>query len=135
MVDAQKAAGVIREAFARGNFVWVIGNGGSAAMASHFAAELLGDGKPCVALVDSAAITAIANDHAYEEVFVWQLAAVARPGDVVVALTTSGNSENIRRAETHGRFVGVNWIESEVGPTQLAQEEHLRWLHRVWKAI
>ncbi|MDP8905244.1 MAG: SIS domain-containing protein [Chloroflexota bacterium] len=80
------------------------GNGGSAADAQHFAAELLGRFRrerraiPAIALTtDTSVLTAIANDYDYPDVYARQLTAIARPGDMVVGITTSGRSENVVR--------------------------------------
>ena len=84
-----------------GNKVLVCGNGGSAADAQHFSAEFTGryererPGLPAIALtVDTSALTAIANDYAYDLVFSKQVQALGRPGDLLMAISTSGNSGN-----------------------------------------
>ena len=94
----------IAAAFRNGNKVWWFGNGGSAADAQHLAAEFSGrflrerGGLPSEALtVNTSAITAIANDFGYDHVFARMVEALARPGDVVVGITTSGTSKNIVR--------------------------------------
>jgi D-sedoheptulose 7-phosphate isomerase len=81
------------------------GNGGSAADAQHFSAELLNrfemerPGLPAMALTtDSSTITSIANDYAYEDIFAKQVRALGRQNDVLLAISTSGNSENVNRA-------------------------------------
>ena len=81
------------------------GNGGSAGDAQHFSSELLNrfererPGLPAVALTtDSSTLTSIANDYAYEEVFAKQVRALGRDRDVLLAISTSGNSENVNRA-------------------------------------
>lgn len=81
------------------------GNGGSAAAAQHFSSELLNrfemerPGLPAMALTsDSSTLTSIANDYDYREVFAKQIQAIGRPGDVLLALSTSGNSRNITAA-------------------------------------
>jgi D-sedoheptulose 7-phosphate isomerase len=88
-----------------GNKVIFFGNGGSAQDAGHLAAELMGrfafdrPGLSAISLPDAtAAVTAIGNDYSYGEVFVRQILAAGRLGDVAVGLTTSGNSENVVRA-------------------------------------
>jgi D-sedoheptulose 7-phosphate isomerase len=88
-----------------GNKVIFFGNGGSAQDAGHLTAELMGrfgfdrPGLSAMSLPDAtAAMTAIGNDYSYSEVFTRQVLAAGRPGDVVVGLTTSGNSENVVRA-------------------------------------
>lgn len=81
------------------------GNGGSAADAQHFSAEMLNrfemerPGLPAIALTtDSSTLTSIANDYAYEEIFAKQISALGRGSDVLLAISTSGNSENVNRA-------------------------------------
>lgn len=81
------------------------GNGGSAGDAQHFSAELLNrfemerPGLPAMALTtDSSTLTSIANDYAYEDIFAKQIRALGRENDVVLAISTSGNSENVNRA-------------------------------------
>jgi len=100
-----QAAQVMAAALKAGRTVFAFGNGGSAADAQHFTAELVGRyererrGWPAVALsTDTSALTAIGNDYGFEQVFARQLAALGRPGDVAFAITTSGNSPNVLRA-------------------------------------
>lgn len=96
----------IAEAFARGGTLLVCGNGGSAADAQHLAAEVVGRfidraraGRPAIALTaDSAVVTAVANDFGYDEVFARQVRALARPGDVIVGISTSGEAASVIRA-------------------------------------
>lgn len=136
MVDATQAADIIRSAHFDGGSVFVIGNGGSAAQASHFAAELVADGYRCFALTDSAVITALANDYDYAAVFSLWLSSVARTGDVVLALTTSGKSKNILDAKMVAALKGLTFIQPPTGEnTQAVQEDHLRWLHQVWQSL
>jgi D-sedoheptulose 7-phosphate isomerase len=87
------------------NKLLIMGNGGSAADAQHFAAELVGRflrerrALPAVALTtDSSILTAVGNDYGFDEVFKRQVEALAVPGDVVIGISTSGNSENVCRA-------------------------------------
>lgn len=101
-----KSAGkAIVSALASGNKVLVFGNGGSSAEASHLAEELVGRYKktrkpfPAISLSsDAGTVTCISNDFGYEALFERQVEAFVRPGDIAVALTTSGKSENIVRA-------------------------------------
>ena len=90
---------------AAGNRIYLCGNGGSAADAQHIAAELIGrfvaDRKslPAVALTtDTSALTAIGNDYGYDQVFSRQVEGLCREGDVLIAISTSGNSTNILNA-------------------------------------
>ncbi|NIK86916.1 D-sedoheptulose 7-phosphate isomerase [Rhizomicrobium palustre] len=105
--------GVLKE----GNKVLLMGNGGSAADAQHIAAELTGRyvkervALPGIALtVDTSALTAIGNDYGYEQVFSRQLAALGRPGDVAICISTSGNSANVLRAIDVAKTVGIRTI-------------------------
>ncbi|OBB94334.1 SIS domain-containing protein [Mycobacterium sp. 852002-40037_SCH5390672] len=100
-----EVARVIISSLRAGGKVIFFGNGGSAQDAGHLAAELMGrfafdrPGLAAISLPDAtAAITAIGNDYSYDEVFARQVLAAGRPGDVVVGLTTSGNSPNVVRA-------------------------------------
>lgn len=93
------------ETLQRGNKVLTAGNGGSAAQALHLSEELIGrfarTRKPLAAIClcsDVTALTCIANDFGYEQVFARQIDALAKPGDTLVTLTTSGNSPNILKA-------------------------------------
>jgi D-sedoheptulose 7-phosphate isomerase len=99
------AVNLIYTSLAAGGQLLIAGNGGSAADAQHVAAELTGrfmrERQPFRALalhVNTSSLTAIGNDYGYEHVFARELAAHARPGDVFLAITTSGNSQNILRA-------------------------------------
>jgi D-sedoheptulose 7-phosphate isomerase len=94
--------------------VLVAGNGGSAAEAQHFAAELVGRFKreraPYAVLsltTDTALLTAVANDYGYTDVFARQVRALGQPGDLLVAFSTSGESENLVRAATAARRHGM----------------------------
>lgn len=102
--DIEKAADTISNCFRNGGRLYAFGNGGSAADAQHIVAEFTGrfrvnrDPLPAEALTtNSSAVTAIANDYAFEEIFARQVKALARPGDVVIAISTSGESKNVLR--------------------------------------
>src|SRR5947209_6329675 len=101
VATAEQAAEVIVRALQSGGKLVVFGNGGSAADAQHFAAELVGrfekdrPALPAIALTtDTSAITAIANDFSADQIFARQVEALVRPGDVVIGISTSGNSPN-----------------------------------------
>jgi len=100
-----------------GGKVLACGNGGSAADAQHFAAELVNrferERPPLAALslaADSSNLTSIANDYSYEQVFEKQLRALARPGDVLLAITTSGGSPNVVAAVHAARELGLRTV-------------------------
>jgi D-sedoheptulose 7-phosphate isomerase len=98
----ERAAILITDALVGGNKVLWCGNGGSAADSQHLAAELVGrfrrrrSGLPSIALTtDTSILTAVANDFGYDEVFSRQVDALCQAGDVVVGISTSGNSKNV----------------------------------------
>jgi D-sedoheptulose 7-phosphate isomerase len=97
-----EAAVLIARCLQSGNKLLLFGNGGSAADAQHLAAEFVGRfvreraGFPAIALTtDSSILTAVGNDYGFEQIFARQIQALGRPGDVVVAISTSGNSANV----------------------------------------
>jgi D-sedoheptulose 7-phosphate isomerase len=105
MPQIERAANLLLECLRKNGKVLVCGNGGSAADSQHFAAELVGrfqkerKGLACVALTtDSSIMTSVSNDYGFERVFERQVEALSNPGDVVIGITTSGNSKNILRA-------------------------------------
>ncbi len=107
------AAAVIA-ALRAGNKLLIIGNGGSAADAQHIAAEIIGRYKQdrsayaAIALTtDTSALTAIANDYGFEQVFARQVEGLGRRGDVLLALSTSGRSPNILAALRRARELGL----------------------------
>lgn len=112
--EAARVACEIAERVAAGARVFFFGNGGSSMDAGHLAAEFLGRftreraalGGICLSDA-TAAVTAIGNDYGFEEVFSRQLEGLARPGDVAIGLTTSGNSENVVRALERARELDV----------------------------
>jgi D-sedoheptulose 7-phosphate isomerase len=103
--DTQRAAQLIIDCLKAGGRLYLCGNGGSAADCQHVACELVGrfmlDRKalPAVALTtDTSILTSVANDYDYEEVFARQVAALVREGDILLALSTSGNSTSVIKA-------------------------------------
>jgi D-sedoheptulose 7-phosphate isomerase len=105
------------DALKKGNKLLFAGNGGSAADAQHWAGELVSrfyfdrPGLPAIALTtDTSILTAIGNDYGYDYVFARQVEALGRPGDVLYAISTSGNSKNIVRAIQAARAAGISVI-------------------------
>lgn len=95
----------IISAISNGNKLLIAGNGGSAADAQHLAAEFIGrfayDRSPIPALAittDTSILTCISNDYAYDQIFTRQLTALSKPGDVLILISTSGNSQNLLNA-------------------------------------
>ena len=135
------------------------GNGGSAAEVQHLTAELVGrfDGErlplPALALhADTSTVTAIGNDYGYPEVYARQVRAHARPGDVLILLSTSGRSRNLLNAALAGLQCGaLTWALTGPGPNPLArlcsdavcvpgdtatvQETHLAAIHMLCRAV
>lgn len=105
---------MLRQCLRGGGKLLVCGNGGSAADAQHFTAELLGryererDGLPAIALhADTSTLTAVSNDYGFEQVFARQVSALGRPGDALIAISTSGNSPGILRAVEAAHRAGL----------------------------
>ncbi len=112
--DVARAGEALVAAYRAGKKAIFFGNGGSAADAQHFAAELVGRyyterrALPAVALtVNTSSLTAIANDYGYHQVFVRQLEAYGQPGDVAVAISTSGDSKNVVEAVRAAKGLGL----------------------------
>jgi len=112
-----RAAAALAEALRGGGKALACGNGGSAADAQHFAAELVNrfevERAPLAAVAlttDSSTLTSIANDYDYRQVFAKQLRAIGRRGDVLLAISTSGNSANVIEAMTVAHELGVRVI-------------------------
>jgi len=127
-------AQAIADCFRAGGKVLLFGNGGSAADADHIAGELAGRFRrdrpalPALALTGSSAtLTAIANDYSYAEVFERPVRALANPGDVVIGLSTSGNSPNVLRGLQAARERGARTVgfTSASGGQMPAHADHL----------
>lgn len=158
-----RAAQMMVEALIRGNKILSCGNGGSAGDAQHFSSELLNryerdrPSLPAMALTtDSATITSIANDYSYDEVFSKQIRALGQSGDILLAISTSGNSRNVIHAmqaalsrdmtivALTGRdggemagLLGLNDVEIRVPSSRTAriQEVHLLVIHNLCECI
>jgi phosphoheptose isomerase len=112
-----QAAKVMAEGLKAGNKILSCGNGGSASDAQHFSAEMLNrflmerQPLPAIALTtDTSTLTAIANDYTYTKIFSKQISALGKTGDVLLAISTSGNSENIIEAILMAQANGLNVI-------------------------
>jgi D-sedoheptulose 7-phosphate isomerase len=160
LATAGRIADVIIAAMRAGNKLLIIGNGGSAADAQHIAAEIIGrykqdrPGYAAIALTtDTSALTAITNDYGFEQVFARQVEGLGQPGDVLLALSTSGRSPNIlaalRRARerglvtigftgTRGETMGASCDHLLVAPsddTPVVQQIHLAVAHGICEEI
>lgn len=153
-------ANLVAETFSNGGQVFICGNGGSASDAQHFAAELTGryqmdrPGYPAIALTtDSSALTSIGNDYGFEQIFVRQLQALSRAGDLLVGISTSGNSDNVIRAVEYARDHNIRSVgllgrdggklaemvgtalTINVDSTARVQEAHILMLHIICEAF
>jgi D-sedoheptulose 7-phosphate isomerase len=115
----ESAAKMMAKAFARGNKVMLCGNGGSAADSQHIAAELVVRFRgsverralPAIALsVDPSIVTAGGNDYGFEEIFARGVEAYGRPGDILIGISTSGNSVNVIRAIARAKSMDIDTI-------------------------
>ena len=113
----QEAANLVVNTLKNGNKVLLCGNGGSAADAQHIAAELTGRykserrGLPAISLTtDTSALTAISNDYGYAKVFDRQVEALSNKGDLLIGISTSGNSDNIISALTTAKELGCSTL-------------------------
>lgn len=152
-------AQVLIDAYRRGNSLFLFGNGGSAADAQHIAAEFLGRfyiERPSMAAhaltVNTSALTAIANDYSFDEIFARQLRGLARTGDVAVGISTSGNARNVvaglEAANECGltsvaltgsrggrsREVATMWVGVPSDDTPRIQEAHITIGH-IWSEL
>jgi D-sedoheptulose 7-phosphate isomerase len=108
---------ILIHAFRQGNKALFFGNGGSATDAQHMAAEMVGrfafdrPALPALSLAENlSVVTAVANDLGFEQVFSRQIEAFARPGDVAIAISTSGNSPNVLRGVSAAKKIGAHTI-------------------------
>lgn len=115
--EIASAGELCSDVLAQGRRIYLCGNGGSAADAQHIAAELIGRfvndrrSLPAIALTtDTSALTAIGNDYGYDEVFSRQVEGLCREGDVLIAISTSGNSDNILKAVDAAHLLGASVI-------------------------
>ena len=135
LTPVTRAAAAISEAFAQGGRLFVFGNGGSAADAQHMAAEMVGRfarerrALPALALTtDTSVLTSVANDYNFERVFVRQIEALGRSGDVAFGISTSGDSANVLRAieaAKAGRLQTVALTGRDGGLIGAAAEIHI----------
>jgi D-sedoheptulose 7-phosphate isomerase len=152
--DIEQTGAVLADTIQAGGKILVCGNGGSAADAQHFAAELIGrfeqerDAWPAIALTtDTSILTSIGNDYGFADIFARQVQGLGRQGDALIGISTSGNSKNVMRAvatakqqqmKTIGLAGGdggrlkaqVDWsIVIDQPATARVQEAHLFILH------
>lgn len=156
----ENAANTMAKSLRQGGRIFSCGNGGSHCDAMHFAEELTGryrlDRKPyaAIAISDASHITCVGNDFGFDEIFVRYLMAHARPGDVLLAISTSGNSNNVCKAaqwakdngahvvsltgNSGGKLAGLSDIEIRVphlGYADRIQEIHIKIIHSLILSI
>lgn len=146
-MNNEKIAKKLIACFKRGNFCFVIGNGGSASEANHFAGEMVNRffhdrrALPMLSLcADNAVMTSIANDYGFENIFSRQLEAFGRKGDVLITLSTSGGSANIQKANEMAQKLGIEIISFPTNhetkmDTPHTQGVHLDMLHDISKLV
>jgi len=115
--DIERIATLMIACLASGGRIFWLGNGGSAADSQHLASELVGrferdrPGLASIALTtDSSALTAIGNDYGFDMIFARQVEALCRPGDLIIGISTSGNSPNVLRALEKARALGIETV-------------------------
>ncbi len=115
--DVIRVAQLASDTLRTGGKILLCGNGGSAADSQHLAAELTGrfirDRRPLAAIAistDTSALTCIGNDYSFDEIFARQVAGLGRPEDLLIAISTSGNSGNLIRAVKEARTMGMQAV-------------------------
>lgn len=115
--DIVRLSKLVQESLTRGGKILLMGNGGSAADSQHIAAELVGRfqkerrGLAAIALTtDTSILTSVGNDYGYDHVFSRQVEALCRPEDLLIGISTSGNSANVLRAIEAGRVIGATTV-------------------------
>lgn len=156
----QKAATLIAEAFTHNQKLLIAGNGGSLCDAMHFAEEFTGQFRkkrkalPAIALSDPGHMSCTANDMGFSEVFSRGVEALGKKGDILILLTTSGNSENLYRAaiaakekeitlisflgKKGGKLKGLSnleWIVEGFSTSDRIQEAHMAAIHIIIEAV
>ncbi|MBF0228542.1 MAG: D-sedoheptulose 7-phosphate isomerase [Desulfamplus sp.] len=117
VAQIQSCVNLIVETLKNGNKLLIFGNGGSAADAQHFAAEFVNrfqiERPPLAALAlttDTSIITSIGNDYSFDDIFLKQVQALGKKGDIAVCITTSGNSPNVIKAATEAKAMGLKIV-------------------------
>lgn len=126
----------------KARFIWIVGNGGSASCAEHFATDLVKKWYPAIALsANTSVITMIANDYGYQDIFANQLVAYANSKDLLITISCSGTSKNIVQAKKVALLGGLKVFEFETFKTSgiddygLLEDKHLKFAHEVAKAL
>lgn len=142
---AEEIATQIVKAFKQGNKLLICGNGGSASMSQHMAAELVNGFEnnlvpplPAISLTtDTSILTSIGNDIGFEHIFSRQIEALGKPGDILLAISTSGRSPNYKYAKVRARSLGLQVIDfpRKGKTTAKIQEYQLVLMHDICRLI
>lgn len=127
----------------KASFIWVCGNGGSAACAEHFVTDLVKKGYPAVSLTSNTSlISMIANDYGYNEIFSKQLEIYASPDDLLITISCSGTSLNITEATRQAKEIGMDIYKFETfkkGDKKKdfgkLENQHLTFAHKIAKKL
>ena len=135
--NMQQIINKIKTCFKRGGTVFIAGNGGSSAHASHLSEELISLCYPAIALNDPQVLTALTNDFSSEEAFAIYLEAVAKEGDLFIAISTSYKSENILEAIDRAKEIDIEYIKfpRRGKTTEDIQDYQQRVIHKIYKAF
>lgn len=121
----------------KARFVFICGNGGSASTAEHLSVDLFSKGIKAICLnSNTAVITKIANDHGYEFIFSDQLKVMAGPDDLLITISCSGTSQNIRFAQMKAEVIGLSThafetFENENRDYEALEDRHLQFVHQI----
>ncbi len=120
----------IKTCFDKGGTLIIFGNGGSMAEASHMAAEFIGIGYPAIALSDPSTLTALSNDFGFEDVFLNWIDALYKSEDLIIGISSSGESENVINA-----LVGFDSIDfpRKGKTTSEIQNNQLKLIHKIYE--
>lgn len=124
------------EEIKKARFIWICGNGGSASTAEHFATDLVKKGYPAIALSSNTSlITMIANDYGFDRTFSYQLGIFGGSKDLLVTISCSGKSKNIKRAITEAKWMNMERYEFETFGKEKdygkLEDKHLKFAHAV----
>jgi len=145
----KEIAKIIINAFEKGKKLLICGNGGSAAQAQHLASELVGHfkrdrkGLPAIALTtDTSIITSVGNDISFDFIFSRQIEALGKKGDILLTISTSGKSSNVKMAQLQAEEMGIKVIElpyeiktERSHKTPVIQEKQLKTIHQICEII
>ena len=131
---------VILHAKSTGKTIYICGNGGSACLSDHYAQDLVGKGYRAISLCMSGSITAIANDHGFDDVFYHQIKVLGNKSDFLITMSCSGKSSNILKAKLQAKKMGLEVFSLPTNketklPTAHTQDIHLKIFHKVYQTL